>query len=153
MVLQKSFLGALYSLLFGVSLDSVLKTELKPIMVYFYKLWLGRRVVSLALTQHLLISTYKMYIYMHLHKDDLYPIQFILYKTRNELSDWKYCQDFSRFQDICFQYLWHQFLWENLLDILPLNFVINSYWRCLMVANGAISTSYWYKGLCSAHVS
>ena len=41
--------GALNSLLFSVSLDSVLKTVPCPIMVYFNKLCLGWRVVSLAL--------------------------------------------------------------------------------------------------------
>ena len=51
--------GALYSLLFGVNLDSLLKTVPWPIMVYFYKLWLGWRVASLELIPHLLsISTY-----------------------------------------------------------------------------------------------
>ena len=39
-----------YRLLFGISQGSVLKTILWPLMVHFYKLWLGWRVVSLALT-------------------------------------------------------------------------------------------------------
>ena len=50
--------GALHSLVFGVSQGSVLKTELWPIMVYFYKLWLGWRVVSLAHIPYLFISIY-----------------------------------------------------------------------------------------------
>ena len=47
---------ALYSLLFGMSQDSVLKPLPWPIMVYFYKLLFGWRVVSLALIPHLPIS-------------------------------------------------------------------------------------------------
>ena len=50
---------ALLSLLIGVSKSSVLKTVLWPIMVYFYKLLLGWRVVSLALIPHLPISIFK----------------------------------------------------------------------------------------------
>ena len=53
-----SFFGPLYSLLFGVSQGFMLKAEHWPIMVYFYKLLFGWRVVSLALTPHLPISTY-----------------------------------------------------------------------------------------------
>ena len=41
--------GSLYSLFFGVSQGSVLKAVHGPIMVYFYKLLFGRRVVSLAI--------------------------------------------------------------------------------------------------------
>ena len=48
--------GSIYSLLFGVSQSSVLKTVLWTIMVYFYKLWLGWGVFSLALIPHLFIS-------------------------------------------------------------------------------------------------
>ena len=48
--------GELYSLLFAVSQCSVLKIVLWSIMVYFYKLWLGWREVSLALIPHVLIS-------------------------------------------------------------------------------------------------
>ena len=48
-----------YSLLFGVSQGSVLKAVHWPIMVYFYKFLIGWRVVSLALTPHLSISTYR----------------------------------------------------------------------------------------------
>ena len=47
---------ALYGLLFGVSHVSVLKTVLWPIMVNLNKVWLGWRVISLALISHLLIS-------------------------------------------------------------------------------------------------
>ena len=54
--LYTSYFLALYSLLFSVSQGSVLKTVLWPIMVYFYKLWLGWRGISLALIPHLLIS-------------------------------------------------------------------------------------------------
>ena len=60
-------LGALYSLLFGESRCSVLKTVIWPsIIVYFFKLWLGWRVVLLALIPHLLIYLlgffFRMYI-------------------------------------------------------------------------------------------
>ena len=48
--------GDFYSWLFRVSQGSVLKAVPWPIMVYFYKLLLGWRVVSLALIPHLPIS-------------------------------------------------------------------------------------------------
>ena len=44
---------ALYCLLFGVSQSSVLKAVPWSIMVYFYKLLIGWRVVSFALIPHL----------------------------------------------------------------------------------------------------
>ena len=51
-----------YSLLFGVSQGSVLKTVVLPIMVYFKKiLSIGLRVVSLALIPHLLISIHVLW--------------------------------------------------------------------------------------------
>ena len=50
--------GALYSLLFSVSQSSVLKAVPWPIMIYFYKVLLAWRVVSLALLPHLPISMY-----------------------------------------------------------------------------------------------
>ena len=48
-----SIFWALYTLLFGVSLSSVLKTLPWPIMIYFYNLWRGWSVVSLSLIPHL----------------------------------------------------------------------------------------------------
>ena len=48
--------GALYSLLLGVSQGSVLNCRTLTITVYFYKLSLGWKVVSLALIPHFPIS-------------------------------------------------------------------------------------------------
>ena len=47
---------ALCNLLFGVSIGPFLKTVLWPIMVIFYKFWLGCKVVSWTLTPQLLLS-------------------------------------------------------------------------------------------------
>ena len=49
---------ALYSLLFCMSQGSLWKTILWPIMVFYYKLLLRWRVVSLTLIPHLLICMY-----------------------------------------------------------------------------------------------
>ena len=52
------FRSVIALILFGLSKGFVLKTVLWPIMIYYYKLWLGCRVVSLALIPHLLIDMY-----------------------------------------------------------------------------------------------
>ena len=55
--------GALYSLLFGVSQGFMLKAIPWPIMVFFYILLFGWRVVSLALIPHVLYLHVQIYIY------------------------------------------------------------------------------------------
>lgn len=50
--------GARFSLLSVVSKGNVLKLILWPKMVYFYKVWLRRTIVSLTLIPHILISIY-----------------------------------------------------------------------------------------------
>ena len=61
--------GALYSLLFGVMQGSVLKTVPSPIMIYFYKFWLGWRVVSIG------THTTCSYIYL-LHLSEIILVVF-----------------------------------------------------------------------------
>ena len=62
---------ALYSLLFGVSQGFVLKTVLWPIMVNFYKLWLGWESCLIG------IYTTSSYIYLILYEKSILVKQFI----------------------------------------------------------------------------
>lgn len=57
----------LYFLLFGLSLCSVLKAVLLPIMIYFYKFWLGKKVVCIIDT-HITSSFIINVIHTFIHR-------------------------------------------------------------------------------------